>query len=319
MSRLSDLGEKAVVGEVISRLASQGVMGVGDDAACIRLGSRYLVVSTDLISKRTHIPDRMTFRQIGWMATAVNLSDLAAMGATPIGVVMAMGLPRELDNTSMMEIVDGIMECCGWASASYLGGDTKETPEITIAGTSFGIVRSDGLLRRSGARPGDLLAVTGTVGLAGAGFLEMDLDEFDEKARSAALEPRPRIKEGTIMSSSGAVTSCMDTSDGLAMSVHELAGASRVGFEVFMKDIPIDPSAARVCRRMGVPTEEVALFSGGDYQLLFTVDPSELGKLRSMLGDGFKVIGRAVEPEAIVLVDGPYDHLPRKGYEHFKG
>jgi len=317
---LNELGEKEAVKGVLSRLLPQGVEGMGDDAACIRIGSRYLVVSTDVISRRTHIPDCMTDYQIGWMAAAVNLSDIAAMGATPLGVVMAMGLPRSTESSSVMSMIDGIMDCCESVSAKYLGGDTKECPETTIAGTSLGMVRADGLLKRSGAKSGDLLALTGTVGLAGAAFYEIEDRDHDDRARKAALEPRPRIREGTLLSASGSVTSCMDTSDGLAMSVHELAGASGVGFEIDRDMIPVDQGAIDICKKHSKKVDDVALYSGGDYQLLFTIDPSGLDRVRAMMKANITVIGRATPDRRIILIrDGKRSPLEKKGYEHFKG
>jgi thiamine-monophosphate kinase len=219
-----------------------------------------------------------------------------------------------------MDIVEGVTDCCESVSAKYLGGDTKECPELTIAGTSLGLVRTDGVLKRSGANEGDLLAMTGTVGLAGAAFHEIDLDDHDPKARRAALEPRPRIREGVLLSASGCVTSCMDTSDGLAMSVHELSNASGVGFEVMRSKVPVDPAAVAICEKHGKPIDDAALYSGGDYQLLFTIDPSGLGRLASMMKDDITVIGRATKERDVVLIgDGGKVPLPNKGYEHFKG
>ncbi|HSV42438.1 MAG TPA: thiamine-phosphate kinase [Methanomassiliicoccales archaeon] len=319
MRSLHDLGEKAVVSGLLAQIGASGDIGIGDDAAAVKIGSRYLVVSTDLISRRTHMPKGMTPRQIGWMAAAVNLSDIAAMGASPLGLVMAMGLPRETELEFLQEIIGGVIDCVESNSTQYLGGDTKECPELTIAGTSLGLVRHDGILLRSGAKAGDLLAVTGSVGLAGAAYFDLENPEADMTVRRAMLEPRPRLKEGTILSASGVVTACMDTSDGIASSLYELGKASSVGFLVRYGDLPIPDSVRGICGRVGRPVEDAALFSGGDYQLLFTIRPDGLERLRAMLGQDFTVIGKVTAGTDIEMIrDGRTEDLPNKGYEHFK-
>jgi thiamine-monophosphate kinase len=320
MRSLKDVGEKTAVAEILNKIGSTGSIGLGDDAAAIELGSRFLIVSTDMISRRTHMPDCMSHYQMGWMAAAVNYSDIAAMGASPLGLVMAMGLPRDLPLDSLSDMVQGVKDCSESVSAEYLGGDTKECPEITLTGTSLGIVRKDGILRRSGAKPGELLAVTGSVGLAGAAFLDMDGEGYDGRAREAALEPKPRIKLGTLLSSSGAVGACMDTSDGLAMSLYELAKSSGVGFSLDYENLPIDKGAIDICQRCGHEVSGITLFSGGDYQLLFTIKMGGLERVRNMLGDEFSVIGRATVDKSVVLVKGgERSELPNKGYVHFIG
>jgi thiamine-monophosphate kinase len=318
MVRLCDVGEKSVVGTLIGRIGPSGDIGLGDDAAAVRLGSRYLVASTDLVTRRTHFPRPITPFQMGWMAAAVNFSDIAAMGALPLGLLVAMGLPRETELETVEGIADGIGACAEQVSADYLGGDTKEAEDICLVGTSLGIVRTDGILLRSGARPGDLLAVTGELGLAGAGWAEIDEEDFHPLARKALLEPFPRTKEGAILSASGYVTSCMDTSDGLAMSVHELARRSGVGFTVDRRSLPVHRDTIRIGERLGLDAMDWALHSGGDYQLLFTVNPEGETRLRSMLGKGFTVIGEATR-EGVRLDDGERStFLEDKGFEHFR-
>jgi len=315
---LCDIGEKSVVEALIGRIGPSGDIGLGDDAAAVRLGTRYLVASTDLVTRRTHFPKPTTPFQMGWMAAAVNFSDIAAMGALPLGLLVAMGLPRETELETVEGIADGIGACAEQVSADYLGGDTKETDDICLVGTSLGMVRTDGILLRSGARQGDLLAVTGNLGLAGAGWAEIDVEGFHPLARKALLEPFPRTKEGALLSASGCVTSCMDTSDGLAMSVHELARRSGVGFKVDRRALPVHIEAMGIGEGLGMDAMDWALYSGGDYQLLFTMNPEGEPRLRSMLGKGYTIIGEATE-EGIFLEDGGRrSFLEDKGFEHFR-
>ncbi len=319
MARLSDVGEKSMVRSIASMLSTSARLGPGDDAAAIEFGGRYLVVSTDMLWEATHFHPRMSWKQKGWMAAAVNLSDIAAMGAQPIGFLMAMGLPAHLDESDVREMVQGAADCCDQFGTDYLGGDTKECSELVLTGTSLGSAPKSGLLTRKGARPGDLLMMTGTAGLASAGLIALENEVGSEKAIKALFEPQPRIKEGTLLSSTGRVTSCMDTSDGLSMSLHELGMAGGVFFEVDSSAVPIDPEVVRLAKLVDKDPLELALCGGGDYQLLFTVGPEGSDGVLDALGDEAKVIGRCIEGKRNVLKRGrSRKELEPKGYEHFR-
>jgi thiamine-monophosphate kinase len=319
MARLSDVGEKRVVRSIATMLTASARLGPGDDAAAIELGDRFLVVSTDMLWETTHFHQRMSWRQKGWMAAAVNLSDIAAMGAQPLGFLMAMGLPAHMDDNDVREMVQGAADCCDNFGTDYLGGDTKECSELVLTGTSLGTVPKNGLLTRKGASAGDLLMMTGTAGLASAGLLALELGTTSEKALKALFEPQPRLKEGILISSTGRVTSCMDTSDGLSMSLYELGEASGISFEVDASAVPIDPEVVRLAKMAKRDHLEVALHGGGDYQLLFTVRPEGSGDVLGALGDQAKVIGRCIEGKKNVLRRGrSRKELEVKGYEHFR-
>ena len=143
---------------------------------------------------------------------AVNYSDIAAMGAMPLCFVVSMGSPKETDSTTSRKWPGASRTAAEMVAADYVGGDTKECYEMALSGTAIGTVRKDGILLRTGAKKGDLLAMTGSAGLAGAGFQDPSWRAIHPRARKALLEPMPRVKEGAILSASGLVTSCMDTS-----------------------------------------------------------------------------------------------------------
>lgn len=322
MSRLEEIGEKEAVRRILAQIAeteSSSNVGPGDDAAAVDLGVIYLVASTDLIAQKTHFLPGMTHKQMGWTVAAVNLSDVAAMGAKPIGVLVSMGLPRDLEFEHLDEIIDGVMECCESVGTELLGGDTKETPEIVLAGTGIGTVPKRGILLRKGASPGDLLAVTGSLGLAAAGYHSLIKGLGNRRSEKALLEPKPRIKEGMALSSSGCVTSCMDISDGLAASVHALSEASRVGFEVDYGAIPVEKDVVEIAKQANAKPEDLVLHFGGDYHLLFTFKPEGLNMLRSRLGNTFMVIGKAKPGgENTLTRGGKSAPLDKRGYEHFR-
>jgi len=319
MDRLRDIGEKKMVSTITSMLNTSAMLGPGDDAAVLEMGDRYLVISTDMLWQGTHFHPSMSWWQKGWMAAAVNFSDVAAMGAQPLGLLLAMGLPSDLRIKNVQDIVQGAADCCDRLGTDYLGGDTKECSELVLTGTALGNVPRNGLLTRSGARPGDILIMTGSAGLASAGLLALDRGLSAEKAVRALFEPIPRVKEGTLLSSSGMVTSCMDTSDGLSTSLHELANASGVGFEVDYDSIPVDPETRWVTEECGTELDSVVLHGGGDYQLLFTVRPEGWDAVQKLLGMEATVIGRCLEGNVNTLKRGTsYCVLEPGGYEHFR-
>jgi thiamine-monophosphate kinase len=319
MSRLDEMGEKEAVRKILAEIDSSAAVGPGDDAAAVDMGFVYLVATTDLIAQTTHIPEKMTDWQIGWTVAAVNYSDVAAMGAKPIGMVVSMGLPRDLEFETLDNIIQGILDCCEFAGCELLGGDTKEAAEIVLAGTALGTVPKHSILLRKGARPGDLLGVTGPIGTAAAGYHSLMANLNVKKAEKIFLEPKPRVKEGQILAASGVVTSCMDISDGLASSIYALSEASMVSFEIDYGAIPVEKEVRDVAREAGQREEDMVLHWGGDYQLLFTFKPEGLGMLRSRLGVGFAVIGKANAPGENVLVKGArIGTLENRGYEHFR-
>ncbi|MDD1770577.1 MAG: thiamine-phosphate kinase [Methanomassiliicoccales archaeon] len=319
---MSEIGEREAVKRIIaqaSEIATSSNIGPGDDAAAVDMGLVYVVASTDLVTQSTHFLPGMTHRQMGWTCAAVNFSDIAAMGAKPIGILVSMGLPRDLESEHLDQLIEGILDCCDSVGAELLGGDTKESPEITLAGTAIGTVAKRGILLRKGARPGDLLAVTGSLGLAAAGYQSIMKGLGERKAEKAILEPRPRTKEGMILSAAGCVTSCMDVSDGLALTVHGISEASGVGFEVDYGAIPVEREVLEIGKKSAVPPEELILYYGGDYQLLFTFSPGGLGTLRTRLGKEFQVIGKVVPGnESTLIRNGRRTPLEKRGYEHFR-
>jgi thiamine-monophosphate kinase len=322
MSKLSEIGEKEAVKRIIAEVAAakdSNNIGPGDDAAAIDLGVIYLVASTDTVTQSGHVLPGMTDWQIGWMAAAVNYSDIAAMGAHPIGILISLGLPKDLESERLDALIQGVMDCSESVGAELLGGDTKEACEITIAGTSLGTVGKRSILLRKGARPGDLVGITGSLGLAAAGYHSVTKGLHLKKAEKTILEPRPRIKEGEILSSSGQVTSCMDISDGLASSIYTLAEASQVSFELQHASITVDDEVRVAAAAAGLDVNELVLYYGGDYQLLFTFKPQGLDRLQEQLGKELTVIGRVTPPGENLLVNGArVIKLDNRGYEHFR-
>ncbi len=302
--------------------ASSGIgslaAGIGDDCAAIEFGRNYLLVTTDVINRKTHIPQQMAPRQIGWFSVAINLSDIAAKGGRPLGLVMAIGLPRGTDSFFLEEMARGMNECAKKYGTAIIGGDTKENPTLTIAGTALGLVPKSRFMPRFGARDGDVIAVTGALGAAAAGYYSLQNNLSLRRAEKRFLEPQPRIFEGVALASSGAVTSCMDISDGLASSLYQM---TELGCEIEISRLPVAPEALAVERKVICSVPEQALYFGGDYELVCTLK-QELAektvKAVERTGGRLTVIGKVGgKRKLIVGADWKKRPLENRGYEHF--
>lgn len=319
--KLHELGERRIIEIITSNLspAEGTVVGIGDDAGAVKIGRETLVVSTDMLTQRSHFPREMKPRQMGSYAVNANLSDIAAMGAAPLGIVFAMGLPSSLEDGFVAEIARGMDEACGEHGIAVLGGDTKEEDEIVIVGTALGRATDGRLLTRKGARVGDHICVTGNIGSAPAGFYCLIKAINIGKFIDAALEPKARVREGIALSRYA--SSCIDISDGLAYSLHEIARASGVGFSVREDMIPKDEDIRHVAKAAEVLEAELLFHRGGDYELLFTVPPRALrGASEALRGVGTElhIIGEITQSGAIsVGADGRERTLEPRGHEAF--
>ena len=317
--KVSEMDERTLVAHIANSLAKKGnnvVAGAGeDDCAVLDLGGdEYLIVTTDMLHRKTDFPEIMTGWQIGWMSVAVNLSDIAAKGAKPVGVVMAMGLPDDTELSFVEEIVKGMDECAKRFGTEIIGGDTDSHDELTITGTALGTVGKDGLITRSGANVGDITCLTGYTGSAGLALhaLLTNTDASDEIMK-ALFEPFPRINEGMALTASGAVTSMMDTSDGLAMSLHDIGIASNVGFRIYENKLPVHPDVKNMLS--GEELLEMALYSGGDFELLFTVAPEKLELAKKVCK--FTVIGEVIDSGVVIEKTDGLEKVNARGYGHF--
>ncbi|WP_462272733.1 thiamine-phosphate kinase [Methanohalophilus sp.] len=321
VSTIKDIDERAFIAQLAS-VFGRGkdelkVPAGDDDCAVLEFGGEYLVVTTDMLHQKTDFPDIMTPWQIGWMAAAVNFSDIAAMGGQPLGLLAAVGYPQNMSLENAGEIARGMRDCAQFCDTSVIGGDVDSHEELTITGTALGRVSKEELLTRKGAKPGDLVCVTGTLGAAGAALeaylKKMDVDDDFMKP---LLEPVPRIAEGRMLAKSDAVTSAMDTSDGLALSLYDLASVNEVGFVLREESLPIDRRVFDIAASKKEALE-MALYSGGDFELLVTVsrDMFEVLQAESYL----TVVGEIVDIDAginLIGKDGANLAINRKGYLH---
>jgi thiamine-monophosphate kinase len=315
--KVGELGERALVNLIAELIDCTAVLCPGaDDCSAIAFGDRYLVVTTDMLHKKTHFPREMSGYQIGWMATAATLSDVAAMGAAPIGVTMAIGIPGDTEVSFALDVMRGCNACCTQNGTTLLGGDTDEHEELTLVGTAIGSVNQHQMLTRAGAKVGDVVCVTGELGVAAAGVrMLLDSRYADHHLRESALkklfEPQPRIVYGQALADSGAVTALIDTSDGLSLSLYELSKSSKCGFYVRASALPISEEAKSVSNdRLDELT--LSVYRGGDYELLFTAKQERL----TAIPIPYTIIGKVTASEMQLDVDGVLYELKAEGYEH---
>ncbi|WP_297506811.1 thiamine-phosphate kinase [Thermococcus sp.] len=303
--------ESEIIELFLKHLKRQGDLPLGDDAGAIRLGNEWLIATNDMLVRKTDVPDMMTPEQVGFKAVTMNVSDVAAMGARPIGFLFSLGVPRDVGRDYLEGIAEGIERALEFYDVPVLSADTNEADDLIIDGVALGV--TERLLTRSEATPGDLVCVTGDLGRALAGYLVWREGlEVPEKTRKALyekfLEPRARVREGTKLS--GIASSAIDVSDGLAKELHLLAGMSGVRIELSSESLPIREEVLEVAGLLGRNPVELALSSGEEFELVFTVEPERVPSLDF----DFSVIGRVVEGEGVYLDGKP---LPPLGWEHF--
>jgi thiamine-monophosphate kinase len=338
--KISDIGEKRLIKRLLSRSQKSiphslffkrffddiSLKSLEDDAAILPIGEQYLVVTSDLLFQPSHFPPEMSHQEIGMKSVTVNLSDLAAMGARPLGIIMSMGLPQDLLLEDFDSLVEGILKTCENYDIALLGGDTNQTDDITLCGTAMGIVDRNKVLMKYGARKGDLVAVTGVLGSAAAGFeVLLDYERFrdvlnpEEKNEilKDVLKPNARVKEGIILSK-GKVTSCTDITDGVVSEMGEIISASdqSIGILFYEDKIPINPIVKVVAKMSDKNVSEMALYHGEDFELLFTIHPQDFSSLEEKIE--VHAIGEVTSSGRIEMIDkeGKSNILVPRGYEH---
>jgi thiamine-monophosphate kinase len=336
-SSLSDLGERGLIERLRSVLPSSSpplVLGIGDDAAILAPErNRLQVLTTDAVVEGVHFDRRLsTLADAGYRALAVNVSDIAAMGAAPRHALLSLMLPPDTTVEDVDAIADGIASMAREAKVGIAGGNLTRTPgPLTIDVTVAGTVHPRKYLTRAGGRAGHRLYVSGTIGAAAAGLEYLRAVRQDPAGEPGDPEiaacvsrfrrPSPRARLGLLLGRMGAARACMDLSDGLGDAVHQIAEASGTGARLEAAAIPVHPAASRWFAERGRDPLAAAVGAGDDYELLFAVPPRSEGRLRGVcrLTGGLPItrIGELTSAPDVVLVrNGRDEPLPR-GFSHF--
>ena len=311
-------GEFDLIARIRARVATRAdvVLGIGDDAALLAPPpGRQLVVTADTLNDGVHFPRGTSPADVGWKALAVNLSDLASMGAEPAWCTLSLSLPQS-DPAWIEGFLDGFLDLAGQHDIALVGGDTTRGP-LSIAVTAMGLVEPGRALRRDGARVGDEVWVTGTLGDAAGGLALLDREPVSA-LRARLDRPTPRVAAGRALA--GIATACVDVSDGLLADLGHVCARSHVAARI---DVDALPASAALMEVIGEADRIALQASGGDdYELCFTA-PADAGAdidaVSAQLGLRFTRIGRIVAGEGVHPVDAksqPWSS-PRRGYDHF--
>lgn len=318
------LSEEALVKRITKGLYRNDsvLLGAGeDDAGCIALGKTALVLSTDIMFAGTHFPRRMRPESMGHKAVIANLSDIAAMGGQPIAFLASLGVPPSMRVGYAQRIVCGMNGACREYETPFVGGDTKKAKELTICGHSAGIADAKRLLKRSAAKLGDVLAVTGSLGSAACGLRIMLGAQCDKRIAAplvaAFSSPKARIAEAHAIAAACPGTACIDISDGVFRALRIIAQASGVGAEINEYAIPMAAQARWFAARHRIALREL-LDTGEDYELLLSIRQREFRRASEAVrraGGRLYAIGVATKRKGVRFDTG--EPITMHGYDAF--
>ena len=322
------LGERKIIEVIQGHLDIMPKMPIpfGDDVSACNIGNGNIaVLKTDMLVDKTDVPPGMSLRQAARKAVVMNISDFAAKGVKAKVVLVSLGLPRKLTRRDIEEIGEGLNAGAREYDAYIIGGDTNEASDLVISLSLFGTAKKNRLMLRSGAKLGDLVAVTGFFGKTSAG-LKILLDDFKapQKTRKILVEsvlmPCARLKEGLALSQTKTVTASIDSSDGLAWSLHEMAKMSRVGF--LINKLPIAKEAEEFARINGLDPLELTLYGGEEYEVVLTIKPKLWKKaekaVERVCGKLLPIGKVTAEKQVLLEIDGKRSIIEPRGWEHFK-
>jgi len=323
LKSVETLGERKIIDMILKKLDQMPDMPIpfGDDISAIDLGNGKLAaIKTDMLVGKTDMPPQMSMWQAARKAVVMNISDLVAKGAKPIALLVSLGIPRHFTEKDVEEIANGLNVGAREYGAYILGGDTNEASDLIVSCAAFGTTDRKTLMLRDGSKPGDVVAVTGSFGRTAAGLrilLGQALSPagLRKKLVDSVLMPKARLHEGLALAKTGAITASIDSSDGLAWSLHELSRASNVGFVI--DKLPIAEEAADFARLHKIDTTELCLYGGEEYELVVTVKPELLDRVQRKVP--LMRIGQATTQKKLVLkLRGRKIPIEARGWEHFK-
>lgn len=335
--KVKDYGEfgliELVSGGLINR-PERVVKGIGDDTAVIKASKdKLLLFTTDMMIEGVHFSlDYSKPQDIGKKALAVNISDIAAMGGYPTDGVISIGVPGDLNVAVVEQIYAGIREIAGEYQVNIVGGDTVKSRDLIINVALTGEVAKDKVVYRSGAKPGDVIYVTGALGNSAAGLYLFQNPEFVKNLpleyannlKRIHVSPSPRLFEAQKLVNSGLITAMNDISDGLASELHEIGSQSNVGCELQLEQLPISQEVRCLVEEKKVNAINWALYGGEDFELVFTVKGQAEHKFASFAGEqGITIykVGQIVAAEnGFNLLNQQGEVIPfeAKGYNHFR-
>ena len=332
--KLSDIGEFGFIKEIAAPFfehLSENITGIGDDCAIIPLSeSESQIVTTDMLIENTHfIFDKITAFELGQKSLAVNLSDITAMGGTPTSAFISLGIPDTVSLEWLKEFYEGLSFLAKQSKTPILGGDTtKSTCGLIINIAVLGKVDNTKVKMRSGARPGDLICVTDTLGdsACGLNFIlkKLAIRTPAERAMFQAHNlPRPHLAEGAFLSQQEGVSTMIDVSDGIDSDLKRIMERSEVGAKIILEHIPLSDSLTHICDEYQWDALRFAVTGGEDYCLLCTINKNAYSDIQKVYKKTFHrdlyIIGEINTSNTLTyLKNGREFHFDHSGYDHFK-
>ncbi len=316
--KAGQLGEKKLVEMFVRNLFGSDMATIPaglDDTAAVAHNGEELVLKTDVMFASTHFPAAMGFKAMGRKVAVANLSDIAAMGARPLALLMAFGVPPEMDAEDLEKVFFGINEACEEHRCPFVGGDTKKAKELTLAGMAVGACRKEELLLRSNAEVGDVVAVTGSIGNAACGMLILTKGlklpaKLSGPLTDSFTRPVARIAEGRAIASTAPGSAGMDITDGLLYTASEISRASGVGMKLNSKKIPFTPEAKEFAKLQQHASPVRLLEYGEDYELVVCIRKNKFAKVKDAVeeaGGALAGIGEVIKEKRIYLDGEPVD------------
>lgn len=335
MTKISEIGgERELIKRIQKKIKinnNEVILGIGDDAAIIKPSkNKNIVLTTDMMVENIHFSlSYYTAKQIGKKAAVSNISDIAAMGAIPKHMLISLAIPPSIDAEFIDRLYDGIISETRKHSINIIGGNITGAKVGSFTINIVLIGETDQEIRRSGAKPGEVLMVTGDLGKSGAGLYVLQNNTKISKTSKKSLiishlEPSHRLKESIVLKNTSQVTSMIDISDGLAKEAKEIGDSSNVGIIIYKDKIPTSKATDELLKSIGRDTKESALYAGEDYELLFTAKEEDAGKIIAALkkhtGTKATVIGRITQDKGICIMDknNNIEELSKTGYDHFR-
>ena len=313
-SEFSFIGDIATL---FGTLPHHGFEAIGDDCTVLDMGDDALVMTTDMLVEDVHfLRGASSAEEVGRKSLMVNLSDVAAMGATPIATLLSLSLPESAQGEWSEAFMRGYYEACKESGVALVGGDTTASRDrITINIVAIGKAPKSNIKRRSAAKVGDVIMVTGKLGASAAGLRDVIDGRLTTRNAKIHLMPEARVKEGIWLGAQREVHAMMDISDGIASDLHHILRASGVGAWVELRSLPLSPQLHTICEREGWSATELATSAGEDYELLLTA-PEEIAQ---EVDFPLYPIGKITEGESeIEWYDGGKKvTLKTKGFTHF--
>jgi thiamine-monophosphate kinase len=324
--KVEDVGEWELIDRIWRVLVrdEDEVMGSNDDVVAKRVGRGWVLVAhTDALTESTDVLPGMSPHSIGFKSVVMNVSDFASKGVRPLGMLFMLGVPRGVDVKYVEEIARGWRDASLKYGLYVWGGDVSEAKELTLCGTIIGLAKEETLMKRRGASEGDVVACTGEFGLTSIAYLMLlkGLEAPDKMVERRALRavyyPKAYLKEGLRLSRLGIVTASMDSSDGLAWTLHTLCSLNNVGMTI--RSIPIPIEVRRFAEKHDLDPYELALYGGEEYALVFTLRRDQVNKLPKSLAKKVHIMGVVTSDKKLRLeVNGGERKIEAKGWEHFR-